>query len=58
MVTKKHWDQDTNLTIALFCIPAGEIIPIHDHAGMTVFTKLLCGVMHIREFDMVSPLSG
>jgi len=50
--------EDQNLTVALFCFPAGAIIPIHDHPGMTVFTKLICGVMHVREFDVVSPLTG
>lgn len=32
--------EDSSLTFGLFCFPAGATIPLHNHPGMTVFSRL------------------
>ena len=39
--------------MAIFLIPAGGKIPLHDHPNMTVVSKLLCGRMHTRSFTSI-----
>ena len=41
--------------LCLFFLPATGVIPLHNHPGKTVFSKLLLGTMHIKSYDLVDP---
>ncbi|KAG2428593.1 hypothetical protein HYH02_014295 [Chlamydomonas schloesseri] len=43
--------EDHTLTFGLFCFPAGATIPLHNHPGMTVFSRLLFGRLRVSAFD-------
>jgi cysteamine dioxygenase len=43
--------QSPHAELAVFFVPKNEAIPLHDHPGMHVFSKVLFGKVHMLSYD-------
>lgn len=46
--------EDRGMCIGVFELPKNSIIPLHNHPGMTVFSRVLYGQLRIRAYDWAS----
>uniref|UniRef100_A0AAV1U4H1 2-aminoethanethiol dioxygenase n=1 Tax=Peronospora matthiolae TaxID=2874970 RepID=A0AAV1U4H1_9STRA len=49
----QHVYEDKTFSIGIFILPPGVRIPLHDHPGMSVISRVLYGSVHIQAYDLV-----
>ena len=57
-VTYLPLHESVDCTIGIFCLPAGGVIPLHNHPDMVVLSRLLYGDMDVRSLDAPEARGG
>ncbi len=51
-----HLFENEHVSMGIFLLPAGSRIPLHNHPGMTVVSKVLSGALQVTSYDWVGEM--